>query len=107
MIMKYRKTYLGLGALTALAQTASATAAANAAAIIQGIICSLVPEVINLAWALAILVFIYGGAKYAHSADDPGGRKQGKSIAMNAVLGFIIVAASKALVETIAQATVC
>ncbi len=99
--MKEKKTFIGLGTLLAImAQTVSATA--DAASIIKTIICNLVPEIINICWALALLVFIYGGAKYAYSADDPGGRKQGKNIAINALIGFLIVAASKSLVEAIA-----
>ncbi|MFH0861902.1 MAG: hypothetical protein V1875_02625 [Candidatus Altiarchaeota archaeon] len=101
--MKMRKTLLGLSAAAFFAQSVSATAP-DAATIIRNIICTLIPEVINLSWALAVLVFVYGGAKYAHAADDPGGRKQGKSIALNAIIGFIIIAASKAVVEAIAFA---
>jgi len=104
--MKLRRYALGIGSMAALAQSVSATAP-DAAQIIRNIICGLVPEVINLAWALALLVFIYGGAKYAHSADDPGGRKQGKSIAVNAIIGFVIIAASRAVVTAISGATVC
>jgi hypothetical protein len=74
----------------------------DAAAIIASVICGLVPEVSTLAWALALLVFVYGGAKYAYSADDPGGRKQGKNIAINAMIGLIIVAAARAVVNAIA-----
>ncbi|MBU0761759.1 MAG: hypothetical protein KKD39_01935 [Candidatus Altiarchaeota archaeon] len=76
-------------------------ASANPAAIIAGVICSLVPDVLRLARVLAVVMFIYGGAKYAFAADDPGGRKQGKSIAINALIGLLIVAASYSLVQSI------
>jgi len=39
---------------------------------------------------LAMIMFIYGGLKYIFSADDPGGRKQGKMIAINATIGGMI-----------------
>lgn len=98
--MKKRNTAFGAAAIVALANLVSATA--DAATIIKNIICSLIPEVMTLAWALAFLVFIYGGAKYAFGADDPGARKQGKNIAINAMIGFIIIAASQALIAAIA-----
>jgi len=105
MITMKKKVLLAGLASVSLATLASAQ---DPALILASVICSLVPEVINLAWALALLVFIYGGAKYAYSADDPGGRKQGKNIAINAMIGFIIVGASLAIVKAAAGgAPVC
>jgi hypothetical protein len=37
------------------------------------------------------IMFLYGGAKYAYSADDPGGRKQGKNICIHAIIGAILI----------------
>ncbi len=45
----------------------------------------------TIAPALVLLVFTYGGVKYISSADDPGGRKQGKSILIHAIIGGIII----------------
>jgi hypothetical protein len=84
-----------------------ASATTDVAALLAQVICGLVPELIILARYVAIAVFIYGGAKYAFSADDPGGRKQGKNIAINGLIGMLIVSASRALVEAIASQTVC
>ena len=103
------------GAIAAFIHQAAAQAAVtppDAAQIIASTVCGLVPEVMTLAWALALLMFIYGGAKYAYAADDPGGRKAGKNIAINALIGFIIVGIAKAVVSAIANggasgATVC
>ncbi|MFH1054556.1 MAG: hypothetical protein V1744_00520 [Candidatus Altiarchaeota archaeon] len=83
------------------------SASASPGPIIASVICSLVPDLLELATALATLMFVYGGAKYAFSADDPGGRKQGKSIAINSLIGLIIVAASRALVMAISGDTIC
>lgn len=102
--MKNKLIFVAALALILAPSTASAS---DAAAIIASVICGLVPEVIDLARALAILMFIYGGAKYAYSADDPGGRKQGKSIAINALIGFVIVAVSWSVVKAIAGTSVC
>jgi len=57
---------------------------------------------------LAFLMYLYAGSKYAFSADDPGGRKQAKAIALNALIGLIIVASAKSLVEAAGgSAAVC
>jgi hypothetical protein len=41
---------------------------------------------------IALIMFTYGGAKYVFSADDPGGRKQGKNICIHTIVGVIILA---------------
>jgi hypothetical protein len=98
----------GLYGLAVVLMSGGMASATDAATVIAGVICSLVPEVINLAWALALLVFIYGGAKYAYSADDPGQRKAAKGVAINALIGFIIVGASRGVVTAIAKgAPIC
>jgi multisubunit Na+/H+ antiporter MnhB subunit len=48
-------------------------------------------EMSSLGKALAALMFLYGGAKYAYTADDPGGRKQGMAICVAAVIAYIII----------------
>lgn len=101
--MKRKLTALGLLSWI----SGSASASADPAAIIAGVICGLVPEVLNLARVLAIVMFIYGGAKYAFAADDPGGRKQGKAIAVNAIIGLLIVSVSYSLVTSIAGTAAC
>jgi hypothetical protein len=96
--MKYGRIFKAGSVLFLLSQSVSAS---DAAQIIADTICMLIPEAIQLAWALALLMFVYGGAKYAYSADDPGGRKQGKNIAVNALIGFIIVGAAEAVILAI------
>lgn len=83
----------------------SYASASDPASIIAGVICSLVPDVLQLAQVVAIVMFIYGGAKYAYGADDPGGRKQGKNIAVHAIIGLLIVGISKNLVMAISGVT--
>jgi len=87
--------------------TVSAGGATNPADIIANTICALIPEAGTLAWALALLMFIYGGAKYAYGADDPGARKQGKNVAVNAMIGLIIVAVAYSLIIAIAGKSPC
>ena len=102
--MKAVKIFMGGLAAIAAAGYASASGAAQ---IISDVICTLVPDLLTLARVIAILFFIYGGAKYAFSADDPGGRKQGKQIAIHALIGFLIVAMSHSLVAAISGENVC
>jgi len=103
--MKIKRT-LTAGLFGGLIQQVSAQSA-NPGAIIANVLCTLAPDIIGLARLLAILMFIYGGARYAYGADDPGARKQGKSIAINGLIGFIIVAMSKTLIGVIAGTPVC
>jgi len=65
------------------------------------VICCLHNHLLPVAQAIAALMFVYGGAKYAYSADDPGGRKQGKSISVNAIIGLLIVIMSQPLITNI------
>jgi hypothetical protein len=40
---------------------------------------------------LVLIMFAYGGAKYAYSADNPGAAKQGKTICVHAIIGGILL----------------
>ncbi len=40
---------------------------------------------------IAIVMFLYGAAKFIYSADDPGGRKQGKDVCIAALIAMIII----------------
>jgi hypothetical protein len=44
-----------------------------------------------IGYALVAIMFLYGGGKYVYSADDPAGRKQGKSMCIHAIIGAIIM----------------
>ena len=60
-----------------------------------------------LAVLIAALMFAYGGAKYAFSADDPGGRKQGKNIMIQTIIALLIIVMSRGIIVAIANAPVC
>ncbi|MBU0761758.1 MAG: hypothetical protein KKD39_01930 [Candidatus Altiarchaeota archaeon] len=60
--------------------------------------CSLKDVFVNVGNALAAVMFVYGGAKYAYTADDPGGRKQGMAICVAAVMAFLIIAAAEGII---------
>jgi hypothetical protein len=77
----------------ALAACASAGFAA-AAADIHTVPCLIIEGVWNaltvIVPSLITLMFLFGAAKYAYSANDPGGRKQGKNICIHAMIGGIL-----------------
>jgi hypothetical protein len=72
-----------------------ASAAAASPVQMSDIVCSVITQVLDtlnaIGPALVLLMFLYGGVKYVYSADDPGGRKQGKDICVHAVIGGIII----------------
>ncbi|MFH1404209.1 MAG: TrbC/VirB2 family protein [Candidatus Altiarchaeota archaeon] len=83
-------------------------ATTDPAAIIKGLICSIWTDFTKLIGPLATLMFVYGGAKYAYSADDPGGRKQAKAICINAIIGLLIAASARAIVAAAgASGSIC
>jgi type IV secretory pathway VirB2 component (pilin) len=81
--------------------------AADPGGIIADVLCMIGGEIEGLARNLAILIIIYAGAKYAYGSDDPGQRKASRNLAVNALIGYVIVLLSKALIEAIAGTTVC
>lgn len=77
----------------ALALLASATLAQAA---IEDVPCSIVSALYQAIFqyigpTLVGVMFLYGAGKYAYSADDPGGRKQGKEMCIHAILGGVII----------------
>ncbi len=83
-----RRSFLLLS-LTLLSNAVSATSS------FMAIPCSVIAAVYTALWGIAAtlvaIMFLYGGVKYAFSADDPGGRKQGKSICIQAAIGGIFI----------------
>jgi hypothetical protein len=71
-------------------------AAAQVSAAIEDAPCLLIGGVYaalqGIAPSIVAIMFIFGAAKYVYSADYPGGRKQGKTICIHAIIGAIIMA---------------
>ncbi|MFC2162069.1 hypothetical protein ACFLRF_00175 [Candidatus Altiarchaeota archaeon] len=86
------------GSLIILIYLTGYAQAVNPAEIIRQLICQIWVDLQGVIWGLAVLMFLYGGAKYAYSADDPGGRKQARSIAIHALVGLIIVVSASAII---------
>ena len=74
----------------------SALVQAQIGVTIQTRICPVIYSIFDALWKVAstlvLLMMIYAGVKYVYSADDPGGRKQARSIIVNSLIGGIIVA---------------
>jgi hypothetical protein len=58
-------------------------------------ICSLLRQINNavlvLGPTLVAVMFLYGGIKYVMAADNPGGRNQGKTICIHAMVGGLLI----------------
>jgi hypothetical protein len=59
----------------------------------------------RIAPAIIMLMFLYGAARYAYSADDPGGRKQGKNILIHTLIGSLIIGLIISIIATMGIAT--
>ena len=55
------------------------------------VICCVHNHLLPVAQAMAAALFVYAGARYAYSADDPEGKKEAKTIAFSAVIGLMIM----------------
>jgi predicted DNA repair protein MutK len=63
--------------------------------------------IVAVAPSLVFLMFTYGGVKYIFSADDPGGRKQGKNTCIHAVIGGILIILADTVITGIATFQQC
>jgi hypothetical protein len=56
--------------------------------------CTIIKQVRNtinvVGPTLVLIMFLYGGIKYTMSADNPGGRNQGKTICIHAIIAGLI-----------------
>jgi len=73
----------------ALAQPATATI--DFTSVPCAVILEISNALVTIGGTLVIIMFLYGGLKYVFSADDAGGRKQGKTICIAAIIGGILI----------------
>ena len=82
-------------AKNALAEPTVSQSARDMANLIQSVPCDVIDQVfyaiISVGPGIVAIMFIYGGIKYAYSADDPSGRKQGKTIMIHSLIGAILI----------------
>jgi len=84
------------GGLSTIMLSGSALALSTAGKLIMDVPCQIIVAIWDalraVGPALVATFFIYGAVKYTYSADDPGGRKQGKTIMIHSIIGFILMA---------------
>jgi uncharacterized membrane-anchored protein len=65
-------------------------------------ICSIIRPIWTTLATIAPLfvggMFMYGASKYIYSAEDPGGRKQGKEMCIHALIGAIMLVLVRVIV---------
>jgi hypothetical protein len=66
-------------------------------------VCELKCTMMMLGNTIAAVMFVYGGAKYAYTADDPGGRKQGITICVAALMAWLIIGMGDVVIKQIAS----
>ena len=102
-MMKVKRLRI-LGACMAAATSVSAQMTpAKIANMIGAPVCALLQAIWNLFKAffpaLFVLMLIYGAAKYTFSADDPGGRKVGKTRIIHAIIGIVMLGLIRMLIQ--------
>ena len=70
-------------------------AAVDATVTFKPLVCSILLQVLDAIQTagatLVLIMFTYGAAKYAFSADDPSGRKSGKMTCIHALIAGILI----------------
>jgi len=81
---------MSLFPVLALAQNAQGTLS-NVRSLVEGL-SGIFNLVIPMAFALAIIFFFYGVAKYIGNANDPKSKDEGKSIIIGGLIGIAVIA---------------
>jgi hypothetical protein len=101
-----RKSIIKAAALAALAGAGYASAVVpNIKAAPCAIIKSVLETVKAVAPALVTVMFVYGGARYAAAADNPGGRSQGKNICISAIVAGVLFLLADTIYNLLAAAS--
>jgi hypothetical protein len=86
--------------LVALLNAASTLASATS---MEKVLCSILMPIGSALRAIGpslfLVMFVYGAVKYAYSAEDPAGRKQGMSICIHSLVGGIILLMTGRIVQ--------
>ncbi len=62
---------------------------------------SLINSIRIIGNSIAVVMFIYGAARYVYASDDPGGRKQAISICIASVVALIIIFIAESVIGAI------
>jgi hypothetical protein len=90
---------LALGALSTFASATYLT-------VINTFICDMAISFKLMGNSIAIVMFVYGAAKYIYTADDPGGRKQAMSICIACIVALLIIQATSGVIGQIGDAII-
>jgi hypothetical protein len=89
--MSVRRVFLVLLLIAVLAPYFASASATE----MVGFVCSIVKPIYDtlqvVGPTLVLIMFVYGATKYAYSADDPAGRKQGKDICVHAIIAGLLL----------------
>jgi hypothetical protein len=67
--------------------------------------CRLVTSFRMMGNSLAIVMFVYGAARYVYTADDPGGRKQAISICVACIMALLIIQMATVIIGAVGAST--
>jgi len=81
----------------------SSMASANMFQTVIDFIAALIVTFRRVGGSLCFVMFIYGGARYIYSSDDPSGRKQAIAICVAAIVGGIIIAITPDILTNLAS----
>jgi len=96
-VMRPASDFISAAIVAALAQLASAGALDQ----VNAFVITLTRSIRVIGNSLVVVMFVYGGAKYVYSADDPGARKQAMGICVAAIVAGIIIQAAEMIINQI------
>jgi type IV secretory pathway VirB2 component (pilin) len=70
-------------------------------------LCNLTSAVKNIAGVIAVFVLVAAGLKWVWSREDPGERKQAKTLIENVLTGLIVILAAGGIVYAIIKIAPC
>ncbi|MFH1054557.1 MAG: hypothetical protein V1744_00525 [Candidatus Altiarchaeota archaeon] len=92
--MEQGKLLMGRATLSAVAVIyfiSSATSAATYLVKMIAFVNSLTTSFTIMGNSIAVIMFVYGAAKYVYTADDPAARKQAVGMCIAAIMALIII----------------
>jgi len=93
----YKKFFRMIAPLVLVALCNMALAAQDIQDAVCGVLEAIYTPLLMIGASLVLLMITYAGVRYVYSADDPGGRKQAKSMIVNAIIGGILLMIAVAL----------
>lgn len=70
---------------------------------IDYILCMIATALMDVASALAALVFVFAGVTFIAAMDDPGKRKSAKDTMIHAIIGLIIILVAENIINSVSS----